>query len=296
MNAVAAHTDPAVAREIVAVLADFDWTVTVADEPDEVVEACRATEADVLLLDAELPGALEGVLDRIKRDPAVYRTAVVMLATAPDPETVESWQARGVVDVLRLPLAAGEVLGRVVAAARTKALVGELTLQNSRLEDLLFFDELTGLRNRRAALNEMEMLLAGARRHGHELSVLMLDIDRFKSINDRYGHRAGDDVLREVSRRLRGRLRRQDLGGRLGGDELIVVLPDTDVEGATTAAESIRAEVAASPVRTSAGPIEVTVSIGSAAWAGDELARLLERADAALYAAKTSGRNSTAEA
>src|SRR5829696_8028588 len=123
---------------------------------------------------------------------------------------------RGADDLLRTPLNAADLVGRAFAAARTKALVEELTRQNARLEELVFFDELTGLRNRRAVLHELEMLLDGARRHGHALSVLMLDVDRFKTVNDRHGHRSGDEVLREVSARVLGRLRRGDVGGRLG--------------------------------------------------------------------------------
>ena len=198
---------------------------------------------------------------------------------------------RGADDVLRTPLNAADLVGRAFAAARTKALVEELTRQNDRLEELVFFDELTGLRNRRAMLHELEMLLAGARRHGHRLSVLMLDIDRFKPINDEHGHRAGDEVLRAVGQRLIGRLRREDVAGRLGGDELLVVLPDTDAPGAAIAAESIREAISERPVRSSAGPIDVTVSVGIAQWNDEDLPRLLEEADRALYAAKAGGRD-----
>jgi two-component system cell cycle response regulator len=294
MNAIVAHTDHALRQQIAVVLEGAAWTVHCVDDPDAALDACRRSDGDVVLVDLALPGGATELLERVKRDPELFRTAVVLLSEALEPGDVVTWLGRGADDVLRVPVDPADLLGRVFAAARTKALVKELTAQNDRLEELVFFDELTSLRNRRAVLNELEMLVAGARRHGHALSLLMLDIDRFKPINDRYGHRAGDDVLREVSRRLRGRLRKEDIGGRLGGDELLVILPNTDAEGAATAAESIRAAVAGRPVRTSAGPIEVTVSIGSAAWAGEDLAALLERADSALYAAKTSGRNATA--
>jgi diguanylate cyclase (GGDEF)-like protein len=103
-------------------------------------------------------------------------------------------------------------------------------------------------------------------------------------------------VLREVSHRLAGRLRSADGAGRLGGDELLVVLPDTDAAGAETVAESIRAAVGGTPVETSSGPIAVTVSIGSACWDHEELQVLLERADRALYAAKAAGRDTASAA
>src|SRR6185503_11686754 len=119
----------------------------------------------------------------------------------------------------------------------------------------------------------------------------------FKPINDRHGHRAGDEVLREVAKRLAARLRSADVAGRLGGDELLVVLPDTDAAGGATVAESIRHAVSEAPVPTSAGRLTVTVSVGSACWDGDEeIQVLLERADQAMYAAKAGGRDSISAA
>jgi diguanylate cyclase (GGDEF)-like protein len=294
--AVTAHTDAAVRDTLSGVLSSLGWTVHVTEDPDDAVAACRRKETDVLFVGGDVEGGALGLLDRIKRDAELFRTAVVLVGSDMDPQQVVEWISRGADDVLRTPLTAADVVGRASAAARTKALVKELTLQNLRLEELVFFDELTGLRNRRAILHELEMLLAGARRHGHQLSVLMLDIDRFKTVNDRHGHRAGDDVLKEVARRLLDRLRREDVAGRLGGDELLVVLPDTGDEGAAVVAESIRAAVASGPVTTAGGPIGVTLSVGSAAWAGEDLNVLLERADRALYAAKSAGRDQAAAA
>src|SRR5689334_13774330 len=100
MNAVALHTDPDVLREIVAVLGEHQWTVTVAGEPGEALEACRASEADVVLLDATVPGAVADVLDRVKRDPELFRTAIVMLARDPEPGAVLTWLRHGADDVL----------------------------------------------------------------------------------------------------------------------------------------------------------------------------------------------------
>jgi two-component system cell cycle response regulator len=294
MIAVAAHTDPSTRLLLTEVLEHAGWAVHQTDSTEDALQACRANEADVLLIGDELSGGTIDLLERIKRDPELFRTAVVVLGGELDPAEVLEWLQRGADDVLLTPPDPADVVGRAFAAARTKALVKELTAQNDRLEELVFFDELTGLRNRRAILHELEMLVAGAQRHGHELAVLMLDVDRFKSINDERGHRAGDDVLREVARRVEGRLRTADVAGRLGGDELLVALPDTGQEGAAVLAESIRAAVAEDPVHTNAGPVPVTVSIGSAAWTGEDLGGLLERADAALYAAKAAGRDRSA--
>jgi diguanylate cyclase (GGDEF)-like protein len=296
MIAVAAHTDPDLHRSLGDVLTPAGWILHPAADADGALALCREHDADVLLVADTVPGGPTALLDRVKRDPVLFRTAVVLLGEALDGTQVVDWLQRGADDVLRLPPDPADVLGRAFAAARTKALVRELTAQNARLEELVFFDELTGLRNRRAMLQELDMLLAAAIRHDHKLSVLMLDVDRFKTINDRFGHSAGDEVLREIARRIAARLRTADVAGRLGGDELIVALPETDSAGASTLAESVRAAVAAGPVRTSAGPIDVTVSIGSAEWHDEDLGGLLERADRALYAAKAAGRDTSAAA
>jgi two-component system cell cycle response regulator len=292
MIAVVAHPSPQLRRAALETLESAGCEVHEAADAEEAVSACRRVHADVLLADESIGEGVLALIDRIKRDPELFRVSIVVLACdeIPTAKVLEALD-RGADDVLRTPVRAGDLVGRAFAAARTKALVEELTKQNDRLEELVFFDELTGLRNRRAVLHELEMLLAGARRHGHRLSVLMLDIDRFKPINDVHGHRAGDEVLRAVGRRLVERMRREDVAGRLGGDELLVVLPDTDAAGAAIAAESIRSAIGELPVETSAGPIDVTVSVGFAQWEDEDLARLLEQADRALYAAKAAGRD-----
>ena len=297
MIAVAADTDTEVLRVLREVLPAAGWKFHAMAGAEETVDACRRLDPDVLLIGEHVPGGAPELLQRVKRDGELFRISVLMVAEAPDPGEVLAWMQRGAEDVLAVPVTPADVLARTFAAHRTKALVAELTAQNARLEELAFFDELTGLRRRRAILKEVELLLAGARRQGRELSILMLDIDTFKPINDRHGHRAGDEVLREVAKRLSGRLRSADVAGRLGGDELLVVLPDTDAAGAATVAESIRHAISESPVPTSAGRLPVTISVGSACWDGEEeLQVLLERADQAMYAAKAGGRDSVSAA
>jgi two-component system cell cycle response regulator len=132
---------------------------------------------------------------------------------------------------------------------------------------------------------------ASAARHHYELSVAVVDIDRFKSVNDTHGHSAGDAVLQEVARRLAAAARVEDVVGRWGGEEFIVILPHCGVEGAAVVAERIREEVSATPVRWNGSvSIPVTVSVGCTGGGDDGL---IERADAALYAAKKAGRNTT---
>jgi two-component system cell cycle response regulator len=138
-------------------------------------------------------------------------------------------------------------------------------------------------------------LVEQAAARGKPLTALMLDIDYFKSVNDTYGHDAGDDVLREFSTRIKKSIRGIDLACRLGGEEFVIVMPETDMAVATIVAERLRRRIASEPFAIQGGTrlIDVTISIGIAALAGtaDTAATVLKRADTALYRAKRDGRN-----
>lgn len=172
--------------------------------------------------------------------------------------------------------------------------------QARSLNVLAMADELTGLPNRRAVLAHADTLLREARRRGERLGVLMIDVDRFKAVNDAHGHAVGDEVLRHLAQVLAGSLRSRDRLGRLGGEEFMAVLPDVQPGTATAIAERMRLGMTSAPCRSSVGELAVTVSIGvaefdAASGAGPQtLARLMAEADSALYAAKASGRNRVA--
>lgn len=161
---------------------------------------------------------------------------------------------------------------------------------------MAMFDELTGLASRRSTLQALTQQVAAARRSGQPLTVLMLDIDHFKQVNDEFGHQAGDRALQHVAQTLRSRFRRQDLLGRFGGEEFLAVLPATAAaEGGLSLAETVRAAVAAAPV-TGVGevglPLSVSIGVAEVApcAAGDTEA-VVRAADLAMYRAKVAGRN-----
>jgi diguanylate cyclase (GGDEF)-like protein len=184
-------------------------------------------------------------------------------------------------------------------------LLRAIRAHEEQLTRLATTDPLTGLANRRHLLAELEKELRRAARSGRPLSMLMVDLDRFKGVNDRYGHAVGDAVLVAVADRCQARLRAIDLCGRIGGEEFVVLLPETDAEGAATTAERLCVDLAGTSIETTAGPVTVTISIGVAAHlprhphpddAEDDdvttqAQALLQRADRALYEAKAGGRS-----
>ncbi len=154
-------------------------------------------------------------------------------------------------------------------------------------------DPLTGLGNRSATLTELQSRFELSRRHNRPISVVMCDLDHFKKINDHYGHGAGDIVLAGFGERVRQNLRGTDLAGRIGGEEFLLVLPETEVDGALLLAERLRASLSDTPHLLPSGPVKVTCSLGVAQWIAEDrdAGALLGRADEALYAAKKAGRN-----
>ncbi|WP_321402291.1 diguanylate cyclase [Maridesulfovibrio sp.] len=162
-----------------------------------------------------------------------------------------------------------------------------------KLRKLATTDPLTGLYNRRFFMESAEDALERSCRYGRDLSLLMLDIDFFKNVNDMYGHDAGDDVLKALSNTGLKILRNIDVFGRIGGEEFSILLPDTGLEGAKQVAERLRAEIEAKVMNTRSGPLKITVSIGVATYNDktDTLENLLKAADIGLYAAKEAGRN-----
>jgi two-component system cell cycle response regulator len=198
---------------------------------------------------------------------------LIALATRDEPDEAD----RNLVDVI-----ARELGGPI----RISVLVEESQLMAT-------IDSLTGLMNRRAFIPALEGELVRIDRYGGRLSVLLVDIDHFKLINDNRGHASGDAVLSAVGRMLRSHMREVDVTGRWGGEEFVVTLPETDAEGARLAAERLRAGFEALVVRDGRGDrINVTASIGVSTYQrGDTAGALVDRADRAMYQAKSNGRN-----
>ena len=294
MRVLIAHEEEAVRAHARGVLEPLGHDVHDCGDAVAALAACARWQPDVALVDAELCRR-DGLalLSAIKGDSAAYRTSVILVLDG-EPAIGEAMEEmrRGAHDFLVGPdMGAGELVARVESAGRTKHLQDALLGQAERLEQLVFEDPLTGLLNRRAILSQLDATVSGARRHGRDLSVLMIDIDHFKSFNDQHGHPVGDQVLVTVAHRLRDRLRAEDWLGRLGGEEFVAVLPDTDPDDAQRVAEDLRSCVEQIRVPTGGQEVSVTVSIGWATLDDEDAEALVHRADEALYAAKDAGRN-----
>ncbi len=189
--------------------------------------------------------------------------------------------------VLNRVLAIVSILALTIAGQRLLARHAELELG---LRELVATDVLTGAASRRHLMLELERRGAEAKRHGVSLSILMLDVDHFKDVNDRHGHQVGDRVLATLSARCSEHLRASDLLGRYGGEEFVVVCPNTGRTGAERLATRLRDAVREAPLTDA---VSVTVSIGVATWgrSGTSADALLHAADTALYRAKSTGRD-----
>jgi two-component system cell cycle response regulator len=201
----------------------------------------------------------------------------------------------GANDYLIRPVDRNELLARTRSQVRRKRLQDQLRENYRRSLSLALTDELTGLYNRRYVVAHLEELVTRVNNDGVvDTSLMMFDVDHFKQVNDQFGHPGGDDALRQLAdRALRG-VRSIDLVARLGGEEFIVVMPETDLSAAVSVAERLRQSVASEPffIHTTGERQPITISVGVAvARAGDTVDTLLQRADDALYQAKNSGRN-----
>jgi two-component system cell cycle response regulator len=201
----------------------------------------------------------------------------------------------GINDFLVRPIDQQELIARLRTQVRRKRYNDQLRSSVAETIEMAVTDGLTGLHNRRYLDSHLQTLFDRAVSRRRPLSLMITDLDRFKSINDAHGHDGGDDVLREFARRLRKNVRGIDLACRFGGEEFVVVMPDTEAQIAEKVAERIRAEIEKTPfaVGGNGTTIPVTVSVGVASLnrGPDSVAELMKRADLALYEAKSSGRN-----
>ena len=220
---------------------------------------------------------------------------VIILTAEGDAEKKAELLARGASDYVTKPFHEKELLARVRIHHKLKVLQDELREKNELLEQLSVTDPLTGLFNRRHLMTKLERELARTGRYRHPLSVVMIDLDHFKQVNDEFGHAMGDEVLRNVGRLLREEVRGTDVAARYGGEEMTLLLVHTDLPGAESMAENLRQKIRALRAPGVRGGAEADGELRGGVDGADEppptAIDLLQQADAALYRAKKLGRN-----
>jgi two-component system, cell cycle response regulator len=255
-------------------------------------------KVDLVLCDVVMP-ELDGFkfLQLMKAKPEYRDVPVIMLTGEEGTDKKVKGLEQGASDYITKPFEASELLARVKVQLKMKSLQDELREKNAQLERLASTDALTKIHNRRYFMEMYDLEWAKCERFHHDMGLIIVDVDKFKSVNDTWGHPEGDRVLVEIAQVLARSLRKVDLIARYGGEEFAVLLPSTDLKGTKLVAEKLRAEVEKNvTVGTgSANQRQVTISIGVAhtpttpgVSSSDEF---IQRADEALYRSKERGRN-----
>jgi two-component system, cell cycle response regulator len=264
------------------------------------IKAAKTSSFDLIVLDLVLPD-LDGneVCRWLKNTKDTRDIPIIILsAKGTTQEKVVGLEA-GADDYLQKPYDPSELKARIYACLRTKVLQDELRKKNRQLEEVLLqmetlamTDQLTGLFNRRYFSSVIEKEFSRTLRYSHPTSCLMIDIDHFKKVNDEYGHNVGDQVLIGISQIMASCLRKSDTVARWGGEEFIILLPETPKENALQIASRILTSV--STAQFSSVPRQITISIGLAGMPDpgtDSSEKFIAAADRALYEAKNKGRN-----
>ena len=276
----------AVAR---ARLADDNIEISCANGGKTGLEAARSWNPDLILLDLDMPDMSGFDVCRIlKADRELCMIPVLFLSGSGTSADKVRGLDLGAVDYITKPFDNFELKARVRAAIRTK-----------ELQDLLIeyahIDPLTGLPNRRALMDRLQMEWARRQRYQGKLAFIMADIDRFKRVNDRFGHSIGDQVLAEVANTIARQCRDTDLPARFGGEEFAILVPHEAKSGAMCLAERCRREIEKVNLQAKAEPLRPTASFGVAdASEASSTESLVDHADQALYHAKAAGRNRVA--
>ena len=291
-----AEDDPISRRLLEVFLNRWGYDVAVAASGTEALDLLDQIDAPRLaVLDWMMPG-LEGVqvcrkIRERKDRPYVY---ILLLSARAQKEDLLLGLESGADDYLTKPFDAPELRARLHVGQRILQLQDGLMAAGAELLFRATHDSLTGISNRGVILDILRREHSRQVREGGSFGIVLLDVDHFKSVNDTYGHLRGDTVLQEVVRRVTSTVRAYDTVGRYGGEEFLIVAPSSGAEGILRLSERVRLAIEATPIKTDAGEISVTVSLGlavssEAAPLDPEL--MLSTADEALYRAKADGRN-----
>ncbi len=295
MKILIVEDDPLSRQLVKTPLQRAGYEVVEAEDGQAAWELFQHEPFALVITDWMMPG-LDGpaLVQRIRSSGQKSYTYIIMLTAMDDTNNVVAGLESGADEYLTKPFNGRALIARVASGARILKLEEQLIEAHHKMEILAMHDGLTGLFNRRAIEQHAEAELDLAKRKERSLSILLLDVDHFKSINDQYGHKSGDDALRQLAQILTDNLRQYDRAGRWGGEEFLVVLPETQLSEAITVAERLRVSVAETKLSLENGEgFSMQASLGAAFASGPypSLSKLIDAADQALYQAKQSGRN-----
>lgn len=291
---LAAETEDEAADWSLQLSAWVDCVSRAATSASDALRRAAAEQPDVILVSERLADGSDGLrlISALRSQPGGRDAAVLVALSSEDPARVQAAYDVGATDYLSEPIESAELVARVQSLVRRKRRAEKLRAGLLNRLRQAMTDPLTGLANRRHAIRQLNQLITPGQ--PQKFAVAMLDLDRFKRINDSYGHGVGDAVLKEFARRLKVLAKSGDTVARLGGEEFLVIQPGAGRREAEQLAESIRSAIDEHPfVVSDVGPIRVTVSIGVATAGADCTgpASVLEQADRALYVSKSGGRN-----
>jgi two-component system, cell cycle response regulator len=263
---------------------------------EEAIVRVRGNDCDLVIISLAMRG-FDGLrlCSQLRSLPEGRNVPILVVVNEGDRRKLNQALEMGVNDYLTRPIDRNELTARVRTQLRKKRYSDRLRHNVQLSLEMAITDQLTGLHNRRYMARHLDNLIASSKRTGRALSFVIMDIDFFKAVNDSHGHDIGDEVLREFASRIASNVRGIDLACRYGGEEFVVVMPDTDISFAYNIAERLRQQIEVNPIKVSRDPgqLAITISIGIAATEGpeDTSEALLHRADQALYSAKRNGRN-----
>jgi len=298
LRLVLAEDDSTQRMIMTRLLQDAGYVVDAVRTGDEALAKIVGGGYQILITDWDMPGMDGATLCRRVRGTQLESYLYVLLLTAYNSieSTVAGLEA-GADDYIRKPANAAELIARLNSGRRIIRLEQSLLRAGEQIRQLSITDPLVGIFNRRYLNEQLVRDIERARRYHHPIAVIMSDIDHFKSINDRLGHQAGDEVLQAFVVRLQESIRSSDWVARYGGEEFVIVLPETGLTEATHVAEKVRIRCAAEPFLTKGEALTVTASFGvanleqSAVAAVEAAEVLLHCADVALFGSKDAGRN-----
>lgn len=286
-----------VREQIIRALESFSLFTRYYEAEDglEGFKRLLSTPVDIVLCDLEMP-RIDGFkfLSMLKARPELQDVPVIILTGMNDQERKIKGLEQGASDYITKPFDHGELVARVKVHLKIKKLQDELKHSNELLMELSNTDHLTGLFNRRFMMESLDKEVQRSIRKGGELSLILIDIDHFKQVNDGFGHLQGDAVLKKVAMQLQKELRRYDYAARYGGEEFVAILPDSSLKESVFVADRIRLAVQDTRFDGPVANLNLTVSLGVACFSQEYCSTVdgfIKLADDALYRAKTNGRN-----